>query len=140
MPVEFHRTLKNDLGQLGDLITEVATFLAPFDLSMRTDYAVNLAVEELILNIISYAYETPGVCDIHFLMLIDDVNVGIVIEDFGKPFNPLEKEAPDTSLPIDQRDIGGLGIHLVRNIFDSMTYRREGDKNVLELSIRRQAA
>jgi anti-sigma regulatory factor (Ser/Thr protein kinase) len=57
----------------------------------------------------------------------------VAIEDDGIPFNPLEKETPDTDLPLEERKIGGLGIHLVRNLMDKVSYQRRVDKNRLTL-------
>ena len=57
----------------------------------------------------------------------------MTITDDGMPFNPLSAEAPDTDLSLEDREIGGLGIHLVRNLIDDVTYNRRIDKNVMTL-------
>ena len=57
----------------------------------------------------------------------------ITIVDYGIPFDPLEADTPDTSLPLAERTIGGLGIHLVQNMVDEFTYERDGDRNIVVL-------
>ena len=58
----------------------------------------------------------------------------IVVEDDGKPFNPLDAPPPNLDLPIDERPIGGLGIFLMKSLTSAMDYRREGDRNTLTLT------
>jgi serine/threonine-protein kinase RsbW len=86
-----------------------------------------LAIEELATNCIKYDGTNPG--DIEVEMQVADGRLTVVVTDDGWPFNPLERPAPDTSLPIQEREIGGLGLHLLRTLSDEMSYERRGERN-----------
>jgi sigma-B regulation protein RsbU (phosphoserine phosphatase) len=90
---------------------------------------IGIVVDEIFANICSYAYEHPvGDAAVRVTAAEDIV---IEFKDSGVAFNPLDTEDPDVTLPEDQRQIGGLGIFMVKNIMDSVEYRREGAKNIL---------
>ncbi len=100
-------------------------------------FSVNLALEELGLNAITYgaAGENP---DIEIVMVSDEDAVTITISDAGIPFDPLtDAPPPDLDSSIDDRPVGGLGIHLVREMMDEAHYKREGGRNHLTLIKRR---
>ena len=92
---------------------------------------INIAVEEIFINIANYAYE-PETGDAVISVSVDE-NVTVVFEDRGKPYNPMEQAAPDLDKPAVEREIGGLGIFMVKKLMDSMEYLRDGDKNVLTI-------
>lgn len=108
-------------------------------------YQIHLISEEIILNIIKYAYpEKTGDIEIKYEFKPNGnpdaegkverkAEMMIRISDQGIPFNPLEKDEPDISAPVDQRDIGGLGIFMVRNLVDHLSYERQNNQNVLIL-------
>lgn len=100
-------------------------------------YKLELASEETIVNIISYAYPgREGKIDITCKPEKDRRFV-VTIRDQGKPFNPLEHEiTPEVEKPLSERKIGGLGIFLIRQFIDEVSYRREGEENVLTLVVR----
>jgi len=98
---------------------------------MKERMQICVAVEEIFVNISNYAYnpETGGA-----IIRISVGNEVIVeFEDGGKPYNPLEKEDPDITLNAQQRDIGGLGIYMVKNIMDVVEYKHENGKNILTI-------
>ena len=100
-------------------------------------FRVNLALEELGLNIMDYGYD-GGPCDIDIVLTSDDDAVTIEIIDGGPPFDPLhDAPTPDLDTAIEDRRIGGLGVHLVRTLMDDLRYRREHGKNHLTLVTRR---
>jgi anti-sigma regulatory factor (Ser/Thr protein kinase) len=101
--------------------------------SPAVTFLANLAIEELVTNCIKYGYADTAehVIDIE-LDVVDGQLVLRVIDD-GEPFNPLEAPAPDTSLPPEDRPIGGLGLHLLRTMSDNMTYERRDGRNRLTL-------
>ena len=92
---------------------------------------VELVLEELLVNVFNYAYprECPG--QVTLCCRCDDRQVALIIKDQGEAFDPLQRVAADTSLDIDQRPIGGLGIHLVKNMVDSLVYERRDGSNIL---------
>ncbi|MFW6324258.1 MAG: ATP-binding protein [Desulfovibrionales bacterium] len=98
-----------------------------------TRQKVELVLEEVLINVISYAYppECPGW--IELLCLHEPARFSVIITDSGKPFDPLETEPPDLSLDVEEREIGGLGIHLVRQMTDHAEYARKDEKNVITL-------
>ncbi|MBP3900424.1 MAG: SpoIIE family protein phosphatase [Blautia sp.] len=99
---------------------------------MKTVLAITLAVEEIFVNIASYAYEgKEGDAEVIFSFDEDERMVRIEFEDKGIPFDPTTRPEPDITQKPSERQIGGLGIHLVRKTMDGMEYRYEGGKNVL---------
>lgn len=126
-------TLTNDIETIPQMseFVEMACEEAGFDIS--TTMSLNLAIEEAVVNVMSYAYPEGerGYVDIE----VSAENGGITfrIIDSGKPFDPTSQGEVDTTLSAEQRSIGGLGIHLVRSIMDSVTYQRDADMNILTL-------
>ncbi len=94
---------------------------------------LELILEELLVNIISYAYEEAGTGIIRVSANVEGSTVTLEFRDRGREFNPLEREAPDLEADIEDRPIGGLGIFLVMELASSVTYERAGDENVLRI-------
>lgn len=94
---------------------------------------LELALEEILVNVISYAHEgNAGI--IRVGCGADRSRFVVSIQDDGKYFNPLDMEKPDVDAAIDQRPVGGLGIYLVRSMVDDIRYCRIGESNVLEVA------
>ena len=93
--------------------------------------AVRLVIEELVQNIVDYAYpeEDNGYIDVEIKR--DEASITLVFHDAGVPFNPLEKEPPDISLPLYERKIGGLGILMAFGKMDSVGYEYVNGENVV---------
>lgn len=99
----------------------------------ETLFKIELVLEELLTNVIRHGY-ADGSGDIEVgCALIGDARFHLFIRDWGKAFNPLAKEDPDLTQDIDERPIGGLGIHLVRKMVDEINYARAENSNVLNL-------
>lgn len=97
-------------------------------------FKIELALEELIVNVIHYAYAEHHHGEVEVgCSLVSDSILHLCIQDWGKPFDPLARPDPDTTQGIDQRGIGGLGIHLARRMADQVTYQREQGCNILNL-------
>jgi anti-sigma regulatory factor (Ser/Thr protein kinase) len=94
---------------------------------------LNLAIEEWVVNVISYAYADTSEHMIELRLWRDGNELRIDIEDDGRPFDPTAQAEADTSLPIEHRQIGGLGIHFIRKTMDRFAYRREREHNVVTL-------
>jgi len=94
---------------------------------------IQVAAEEALVNVISYAYPDDG-GDVEIRCNAKGAE-GLVIEiiDWGIPFDPLSLSEPDIEAPPEEREVGGLGIHIMRNIMDEVSYKREGDRNILTL-------
>lgn len=97
-------------------------------------YQIRLVCEEIIVNVINYAYpESTGNVRVSYNVPDDSRELTIVIYDSGIPFDPLAKDDPDINLPLNERKIGGLGIFMVRQSMDTVSYKRENGMNVLTL-------
>lgn len=93
---------------------------------------LRLVSEEILVNIINYAY--PKITgDILIKTEVTDNTLNLNIIDWGIPFNPIEKENPDINLPLEERNIGGLGIFMVKNIMDEIKYDYSENKNILSM-------
>jgi len=99
---------------------------------MKLQTQVAIVVEEVFVNIAHYAY-SPEVGDTTIRINIGD-EVVIEFEDEGRPYNPLERDDPDVAAKAEEREIGGLGIFMVKNIMDTVEYRHEGTKNILTIT------
>ena len=133
MQYQSHITLPNDVQattELGMFIDEVCENVG-FDMS--TTFKLNLAIEEAVVNVMSYAYPAGTKGDVDIDAEADDEQLKFVISDSGTPFDPTQKGEVDTTLSAEERGIGGLGIHLIRQIMDTINYERVDGKNVLTL-------
>ena len=133
MQYQSHITLPNDVQattELGMFVDEVCENVG-FDMS--TTFKLNLAIEEAVVNVMSYAYPAGTKGDVDIDAEADDEPLKFVISDSGTPFDPTQKGEVDTTLSAEERGIGGLGIHLIRQIMDTINYERVDGKNVLTL-------
>jgi anti-sigma regulatory factor (Ser/Thr protein kinase) len=98
--------------------------------------AADLALEEHLTNVLSYGFE-PG-AEIYAVARLNVANGCLLVEvaDKGKPFNPLEVPPVDTTTPLEEKPIGGLGIHLMRHFMDELTYAHDGERNILGMTKR----
>ena len=129
-------TTKNDLAELGRLSGEIEVFLQRAGAGAAGIYATNLALEEMFTNIVKYGYDDTLTHEILVSLHVESDNIILVLEDDGHEFNPLTVPAPDVSLPLAKRKIGGLGIHIVRRMVENMDYRRANNRNILTLTTR----
>lgn len=127
-------TLKNDLSELSRLATELEAFGNAESLNPQTVQQINLALDELVTNTINYGYEQAGQGRIEVEIDRKGDVVEICLNDNAKAFDPFSAKEPDIDADIDDRPIGGLGVFLVRNLMDTCDYRREGNRNVVQLS------
>lgn len=127
-------SLKNDLGELARLVDEIEFFASENHLESQLVFRLNLALEELVTNIISYGYEGyPRDTTIDITLTLKEDSLEVKVKDYAAPFNPLAVPEPDVSQDVEDRKIGGLGIHLVRKMMDSLNYSREEGANVLTM-------
>ena len=97
-------------------------------------FAIHLVCEEIIVNIVNYAYPDNDNGYLIVELLNDDTTLSITFRDGGVPFNPLEKNEPDISLPLEEREIGGLGIFLTQQMMDVVSYDYLNNENVLTIN------
>ena len=126
-------TLPAEIDRLPEVLSFVEEQLEEIGCPMKAQMQVSVAVEEVYVNIASYAYAPgTGMATIR-LALTEEQAVTITFIDSGVAFNPLEKEDPDVSLPAEEREIGGLGIFMTKKTMDEVRYERLDDNNVLTL-------
>jgi len=128
-----HLVLHNDIQQIPQLADFVETIAEESGIRQPLTMSLNLALEEAVTNVIVYAYppKTDGLVDIEAIIHKDKIR--FIISDSGRPFDPTQAKEVDINQPLEDRPIGGLGIHLVRSIMDEVRYERTDDKNILYL-------
>lgn len=126
--------LTNNIEQINSLHDFVDSIGDEIKLSPAITLNLNLALEEIVSNVILYAYPSESSENKIFIEFVKAGNqLKFIISDYGKPFNPTTKDEPDITLEAVDRPIGGLGIFLVRQIMDDITYYRENNMNKLVL-------
>ena len=101
---------------------------------MKAQMQIDVAIDELFSNIARYAYpDGPGKATVGIEFDEENRMCSVVFSDEGIPFDPLAQQAPDTSLPLMDRPVGGLGIFLVKKTMDAVEYRHENGRNILTI-------
>ena len=131
-----HSTIKlpASVDRLQDVMAFVETSAEAAGVMPAKRSGLCLAVEEAFVNICTYAFPN-GRGEVELACLASADAFVIEITDTGEEFNQLSVPEPDTSVPLEQRQIGGLGVHLIRNSTDHAEWRRENDRNILRLTI-----
>ncbi len=106
------------------------------DLPTAVRGRIDLVLEEVLLNVMDYAYgpEQAGEVDVGCGRAGDSFR--IILRDQGRPFNPLDQKNPDLAAGIDQREVGGLGVFLTKQMADQLHYHHENGRNILELDFK----
>jgi sigma-B regulation protein RsbU (phosphoserine phosphatase) len=127
-------TIKSRMPEIAAVNEKFEAFAEEFGIPATVAMKFNVIFDELLNNIVTYAYRDDDEHDIEVRMKLVGKRLTVTITDDGVPFNPLSEEAPDIAAPLEEREIGGLGIHLVRNLIDDVTYQRQIGKNVMTLT------
>ena len=129
--------IETKLEELDRLAASVEDFAREQDWPTTLTFTVNLVLEELWLNVVNHGHDS-GFHVVDIVLTSDEESLTIAIVDDGKPFDPLkDAPTPDVTGALGERHIGGLGVHLVRTMMDTLQYKREGGKNHLILVKRR---
>lgn len=126
-------TLPNDVETIPQLNEFIDAIAESIGLDMSLTMSLNLAIEEAVVNVMEYAYPQGSKGDVTIDVAASDQWLQFIISDSGTPFDPTEKKDADTTLSVDERPIGGLGIFLVRQLMDTIQYDYVDGKNVLTL-------
>jgi anti-sigma regulatory factor (Ser/Thr protein kinase) len=121
---------------IGPSTEQAESWLAGHRVSPDAAWLVSLAIEELVTNCIKYGYDDSNDHTVDIVLSLEDGALRIEVIDDGRAFNPLEVPAPDMSLALENRPIGGIGIHLLRELADEMKYERRDGTNRLVLTKR----
>lgn len=125
--------IDNRLQELTRMSAALEEFLETCSVTGRDAYHIQLALDELVTNIICYAFKAQGGHPIQVSLARTPGGLDIVLEDGGTPFNPLEAPEPDLDASPETRPIGGLGIHFVRKTMDHLSYQRAQGRNILHI-------
>jgi anti-sigma regulatory factor (Ser/Thr protein kinase) len=126
--------LRNSSDAIAPAAEEAEAWLEAFGPSPKTLYLVPLAIEEIVTNCIQYGYDDSDEHTILITLSVADRTLTMTVIDDGHAFDPLARATPDLSVGVEERQIGGLGIHLLRNLADEMTYERRDGVNRLTLT------
>ena len=127
-------TLPNDINTIPQLSEFIEVIGEELEMEMSLIMSLNLALEEAVVNVMNYAYAPGTKGDVCIETTANGTHIEFIISDSGIPFDPTKKEEVDTTLSAEERPIGGLGIHLVREIMDDVSYEYKDNKNILTLS------
>jgi sigma-B regulation protein RsbU (phosphoserine phosphatase) len=130
----------NRLEEIARVSDAINVFAERHGLDSKTRRQLNVVFDELLNNTISYGYEDDDEHEIELTIAVSSGRLYVTISDDGRPFNPFEGGAPDTGLSVEDRPIGGLGVHLVRNVMDRVSYERRGANNVVLLEKQLESA
>ena len=127
-------TLEAAVGNVAEVLAFADAELERADCPMKAQMQLDLAMEEIFVNIANYAYAPgTGMATVRVEVAGDPPEATVTFEDRGIPYDPLAKEDPDVTLPAEERQIGGLGIFLTKSIMDEVTYAYTDGRNVLTL-------
>lgn len=130
--------IPGDLDEITRLPALVEDFAARSGIPPAVAATLNLVLEELVANTVTYGYDDADDRrrdhSIEIRLARRGDTITLQIEDDAKPFDPLQLEAPDTDAALEERKPGGLGIHFVRTLMDTVEYRRVGDRNRLTMT------
>ena len=127
-------SVSNNILELGKINHELEELAESWSLSTKDVFEFNLVIEELITNIIFYAYNDDLEHKIVINLIKYSNKIIITLTDDGKAFDPIQAEVPvDIEKPLEERKIGGLGIHIVKKLMDDVSYCRKDNKNILTL-------
>ncbi|MBR5193553.1 MAG: ATP-binding protein [Bacteroidaceae bacterium] len=125
--------IKNDISEISKLATFIGELSEELDFTPELNFNLNLVLEEAISNVILYAYGNEKQKDISLVAYLSDNNLVFVLTDSGAEFDPTKVPDADVTLSAEEREIGGLGIYLIRQIMNTVEYHRIDGKNVLTM-------
>jgi serine/threonine-protein kinase RsbW len=127
----FSIVLNNELSDLPSAVERVEAFCRTWSIPERTIHRFILALDEALTNVMTHAFSDGLRHGIEVQVAFRDGALTATVSDDGVPFDPLSQPAPDIHAPLEDRKIGGLGIHLIRSMMDAVEYRRTNSRNHL---------
>jgi serine/threonine-protein kinase RsbW len=135
MKTELKLLIENQLSELIELTKKADRFMQSHRLPIEIVYKVHLILEEVLTSIIKYGYRDALKHDIRIEMTLKEHELLLEFEDDGEEFDPLYAPAPETRESISESTIGGLGIHLVKQMVDGIEYQRHNGRNILRARV-----
>jgi anti-sigma regulatory factor (Ser/Thr protein kinase) len=129
-----HLTVRPDLSEIGRIAEQVEAFCEERGLGPAVAHAVNLSLDELLTNTISYGYDDASGHVIDIELAADSGRLTIVLRDDARAFDPTGVPEPDVDADLEDRALGGLGVHFVRSLMDEVRYQRTDGHNLLTLT------
>ncbi len=126
-------SIKNDISQLNKVNKIFEQFINSHNIALKISNPISLAMDEIVNNIISYGYDDQKDHEIEIYIELSERSLKLQIEDDGFPFNPLQVKDADVESNLDERVAGGVGLHLIKNMMDSLNYEFINNKNCLTL-------
>ena len=127
-------SLANDLREIAAAAAKIDAFCEAHTLASQIAYAVNLAIDEILTNTISYGYDDDETHRIELILRLEGEALVVVIVDDSRAFDPSLAQQPDIGASVEDRDLGGLGLFLVQQMMDGVAYQRVDDCNVVTLT------
>ncbi len=124
-------TISNKTSELSRLKSWITELTKTHQIPEEPSHALILAMDEMVANIISYAYDDNEIHDIDIEIKFFKKSLQLTIIDSGRQFNPLHTPDPDTQSPLEERPVGGMGIYLAKNMMDDIQYNYVANKNHL---------
>lgn len=125
-------TITNRASELGRVAALADEFAAANRLPSEAIADLQVALDEVLTNIIKYGYSDGATHEISVRLSVENDALVGEIEDDGRPFDPLALPGPDLTTPLRERRVGGVGIHFLRNLMSAVSYRRVADRNRLQ--------
>lgn len=133
-------SITRGLEDLPRVVAAVDEFCASISASEQDAHSLHLAIEEAVSNVLQHGYGgMPRPVNVSLEIMLPG-RVRAVVTDRAPPYNPLSRPEVDTELPLDERPIGGLGVHLVKKLMDATSYERRDGQNVLTMELALAAA
>ena len=126
-------SLDNSIKELDKLSLELESAGRRWQLAPKIVLQLNLALDELFSNVVSYGFDKDSAQQVDMTLELSGDQIRATMVDNGLPFDPTKPLDPELSLPLEEKNIGGLGIFLARQYVDDLQYRREGEKNIIIL-------
>lgn len=125
--------IKNTIEEVQIAMGAFEEFAAMHRISMVNSMKINIVLDEILSNIVKYGFPDDAVHNIGVTVEMHGRKLVIIFSDDGIPFNPFQKTPPDLSIPLERREVGGIGIHLVRKLMDEFSYKRNINRNVVTM-------
>jgi serine/threonine-protein kinase RsbW len=132
--------LRNDISEVASVLDAVEAFGEENRLPRKKIFQLNLVLDELITNIVSYGFEDSAESSIRLSVALGDGTIDVELTDNGRPFDPVAAPLPELGGSIEERQVGGLGLKFMRTYMDRLDYRRDGEFNRLRLQMNLGAA